>query len=482
MAFDPTTKHPLYEEFLPSWKLMRDAVEGEDKIKKEGERYLPMKSGTAQIEDPRIKTLSYEAYKLRAEFPELVAPTIRGSVGVIVDQQPAIALSPKLEGLMERATRDGLTLQSLFSRICIEVMTTGRFGLLPGLTQDSTPYIATYSAENVTNWDVNDEQINDFVMLDETRQKFDRLEGKWALDYQYRELRLNEAGVYEAVVWTSTDGKSWDAAAPEVAQRAPARGVREGVNELPFVFVNTNDLTPSPDDVPLYGLAKLSVRIYRLDADYTFALHMTSEPTPWVNGYETPGDAVKNGDAPNSIGAAKLWVLPPNATAGFLEFTGPGLAAQDTAIQNSLKRAVLFGANLLADGQKSAESGEALATRLGSQTATLRTIAETAASGLQKALRNLAVWLGDNPEAVTVKPNTDFFDQTLSAQDIMALVAGWQADAYSKKTLFNKLQKGGIISSDIDYETEESEIELTRYVPPTPPGGGNTNDDPTVTE
>src|SRR5690606_36416604 len=108
--FDPRTTHPKYDEFALSWKLMRDAVDGEDTIKKQGEVYLPIKSGTATISDPAIRKLAYEAYKLRAEFPELVSPTIRGSVGVILEQEPEIKLPAVLEPLVENATRDGQTL------------------------------------------------------------------------------------------------------------------------------------------------------------------------------------------------------------------------------------------------------------------------------------------------------------------------------------------------------------------------------------
>ena len=73
---------------------------------------------------------------------------------------------------------------------------------------------------------------------------------------------------------------------------------------------------------------------------------------------------------PTTLGSSKIWVLGEKGQAGFLEFTGAGIASQESAIENSLKRAVLFGANLLADGSKAAESGDALKLRMGSQTST----------------------------------------------------------------------------------------------------------------
>src|SRR5690606_34909797 len=103
-------------------------------------------------------------------------------------------------------------------------------------------------------------------------------------------------------------------------------------------------------------------------------------------------------------------------------------------------------------------SGEAIKLRLGNQTSTLKSIAMTAAAGLERALRNLAVWLGEDPAKVEVKPNLDFFEHLLSSNDITALVAGWQAGAYSKQTLFDRFKKGELIPAERTFEEEEERI------------------------
>lgn len=452
MSFDPTATHPAYDAFAPAWRLMRDCMAGEDEVKAKGEAYLPMKSGTRAIADPTLRQAAYDAYKLRAEFPELVAPTVRGAVGTMLDQPPAIELPAGMEALRERATRDDLSLEALHRRIATELMITGRYGVLPGLSANGEPYLAGYIAEAITNWDTDSEQRPDWLMLNESRLVLDRSTGKWEQRDQYRECSV-EGGSYGAREWVK-GGAGWTAT--EVVEAATRK--REPLTELPFVFIDTNDLTPDPDDVPLYGLGKLAVRIYRLDADYTFALHMTSEPTPWANGFADPAEAVKNGQAPTTLGSSKLWLLPEGATAGYLEFTGPGLAAQQQAIQDSLNRAVVFGAQLLTDTQRTAESGEAIKLRLGNQTSTLKTIAMNSAAGLERALRNLAKWMGEDPEQVRVRPNTDFFDHTLSAQEITAIVKGWLDGAYSWETTFDRLRKGGVINPEVTAEEELERI------------------------
>ena len=450
MPFDPTVTHPLYDEFAPSWQLMRDAVAGEDTIKAAGEKYLPLKSGIAAMADGALKRAAYEAYKLRAEFPELAAPTVRGAIGTMLAKPVVVELPKGMEPLRERATRDGLTLDALHRRIATEVLTVGRYGILPGLAADGTPYLAGYVAESIINWDASDGEP-DFVMLNEAGWERDRETGKWSQKEQYRECVV-EDGRYVSRVWVKTKDGWIVSDEVEAADRK-----RRPLDFLPFVFVGCNDLSADPDDVPLYGLAKLSVRIYRLDADYTFALHMTSEPTPVAIGFDDPRRAIENGEAPTTLGSSRLWLLPKGGDAKYLEFSGPGLDKQAAAIRDALERSSVFGAQLLAETGRTAESGEAKKVRLGNQTATLKTIAMSSAAALERALRHLAIWIGEDPEEVKVTPNTDFFDHTLSAQEIGAIVDGWTKGAYSWRTAFERLQKGGLIDGE---RTPEEELDL----------------------
>lgn len=453
--FDPTATHPVYDGFAPTWRLMRDATEGEDAVKQRGETYLPMKSGTRAIADETLKKAAYEAYKLRAEFPEIVAPTIRGAVGTMLDQAASIELPPQLEPMREKATRDGLTLNGLHRRIAIEVMDTGRYGLLPGISEQGAPYLAGYVAEAITNWDAPEGDL-DWLMLDESASVLDRDSGKWEAQSRFRECYL-ENGRYLSRLWVQS-GSGWSAEDPQEAKQAPRGGRSAGLNMIPFVFIDTNDLTPEPDDVPLYGLARLAVRCYRLDADYTFALHMTSEPTPVAIGFDDAKEAINQGQAPTTLGSSKLWLLPKGGDAKYLEFSGPGLEQQAKAIDAALQRAVVFGAQIFGDNRRMAESGEALRLRLGNQQSTLKTIAMTSAAGLEKALKNVAVWVGADPEKVKVEPNLDFVDHELSAQEIMAIVAGWQAGAYSKMTMFDRFKRGELIPAERAFEEEEELI------------------------
>ena len=111
--FDIAATNPAYDDYIHSWTVMRDTVDGEDCIKEKGETYLPMKSGIKYgISDLDRKNHAYETYKARAEFPEIVSPTVTGSQG-LVGKPTKVELPSALESLREQATKDGLTLENM---------------------------------------------------------------------------------------------------------------------------------------------------------------------------------------------------------------------------------------------------------------------------------------------------------------------------------------------------------------------------------
>ena len=449
MPFTISTHHPLYDEFIVAWQTMRDAIAGEDDVKQAGEVYLPMKSGIRAITDATKQLAAYNNYKMRAEFPELVSPTIRGSVGLAHDQPATITLPAGMEYLRERASKDGLTLDALHKRITTELLSIGRFGLLPSPTSSGQFRIATYSAESIINWDDIEDQLS-FLVLDESGIARNPETNQWSEQESYLELALEDGR------WVTRKWSGGTLSAEELEAATTKKG--KALDFIPFVFVDSQDLTPEPDDVPMYGLAKISVRIYRLDADYMQALHMTAEPTPYVTGFSDPAKAVSDGLVPTTIGASKIWILPEGATADFLEFSGPGLEAQSKAINAALERAVMFGAQVLSEQGQAAESGYSRSLRLQGQYATLKGIAINSAAGLERVLRNIAIWSGENPDEVKVEPWLDWTDHTLDAQQLTALVASWQSGAYSKSSLFYNLQRADLVPNSRTFEEEEDLI------------------------
>jgi len=118
----------------------------------------------------------------------------------------------------------------------------------------------------------------------------------------------------------------------------------------------------------------------------------------------------------------------------------------------------MFGAQVLSEQGQAAESGYSRSLRLQGQYATLKGIAINSAAGLERVLRHIAVWSGENPDEVTVQPWLDWTDHTLDAQQLTALVASWQSGAYSKSSLFYNLQRADLVPNSRTFEEEEDLI------------------------
>jgi hypothetical protein len=439
MAVDNKIKD--YNDRIDEWQMMRDCARGATAVAGRGKAYLPMPSGFGTQEDRGVAM--YGAYAMRAQFPDILAPTLRGMVGVIhrVEAQiEGLEEGKPLSYLWEAATLDGLPLEALHRRITGEVLQMGRYGLLTDVSAEGgQPYLAGYSAESLINWS----EQRDFFVLDESglkREKFD-----WRDFKRYRVLELIE-GKYTAEIY---DGQG--AEAPQGAFEPSIAGGKK-LEEIPFVVIGPRDLAVRPDEPPLIGVARASLALYRLDADYRHQLFSTGQET----------FVVINGDAPSAVGSGVIITLKGEQSvtpdAKYVSPTGKGIEAHRLAIQDERDNAVASGSSLFDNEQGQGESGEARKLRLGAQRATLTSVALASAAGLERALRYAAMFVGQNPDEIIVKPNLQFVEQVMNPLDAANLVKVWQAGAISKQTLYENLQRGEVASSERTFEEEEELI------------------------
>jgi hypothetical protein len=439
MSNSVDSHHPYYDLRIEEWQLMRDAARGETAIKCEETTYLPMPSGFTKRPDKGVAL--YGAYKMRAQFPEIVGPTVGGMIGVIHRTESQIEMPDAMQPLWEKATKDGLPLETLHARITAELLTTGRYALLAGAasTGSDLPYLATYCTEALINWS----ETSDFFVLDESglvRDGFD-----WVEEKQYRVLELVD-GKYQATVYGGDTLGAGDPVNPT------ARG-GQPLEEIPFVVMGARDLSLDPETPPLIGVARSAVSMYQLSADYRWQLFMTGQETLFII----------NGDEPETVGAGVIVSLKADGEqtpdAKYVGPAGTGIAAHRTAITDERNNAVAAGARLFDTDAPAQESGDARRLRFAAQTATLVTIAQASAKGLEKALRYIAVMMGLDPEKVIVKPNLSFIDSALTPDEVVNVIKGWQEGGYSYQTMYERLQKGEAVSAERTAEEEQALID-----------------------
>jgi hypothetical protein len=452
------SSHPNYDKFAKQWVLLRDFYEGEAYVKEQREKYLLPTAGM-NIDGMNVGESgrdAYDSYLARAVFPDYVADAIEISIGLLHQKEAVIELPPELELLRNKASIKGESLISLLRRIHIEQLIPGRLGLLVDLPEQPNssnpmPYIALYKAETILNWDESNDSINtdevNLVVLNESGYR--RVENgfNWEIRNQRRVLELRN-GIYRQGIFEN--GSDY----VDVDMRPPVLFGRP-LQKIPFVFVNSKDLLPEPDNAPLIGLANDVWAIYRGEADYRYNLFMQGQDTLVVIGgtraNKAPGD-----DDSLRVGAGSRIDVDLHGDAKYIGVSANGLKEQRICLENDRKRAATKSGRLI--GTKSnVESGEALRVRLAAQTATLTQIAITSAAALEESLKTIAIWKGADASKVKVIANLDFTELGEQGLELVNIMTARRNGApLSLESIHENLVDKGL--TVLTYEQEKEKI------------------------
>ena len=405
--------HPHYATFLDYFTEMRDTFAGEAVIKSKGETYLPMTSG--QMKDNQNGAAAYEAYKTRAVFYDYVSDTVTDMLGLLHKETTQFKLPTALEPLLLKSTPDGETISMLLRRIHEEQLIPGRIGLLLDVPSDAAgvhvvPQVVTYNAETIVNWDIGSSVPRWYVLDESGYQMKGNLD--WEMKVKYRLIALDGMGKYYTRTFDKWPGDIDIDNPDEEAVYPTVRGKMS--NEIPFQIINAASVLPGFEFPPLLSIANLSLATYRGESDYRQALFMQAQSTLFLKGF---GDDELNG---MRVGAgAAIKTTNTEATAEFIEVSGAGLFEMRLSQENLMKETANLGVEMV--DKNGVESGDAIITRLTVRTASMSSVAKSAAAGLTKILQIAARWVGANDSEVIIIPATDFSDSLATSKNVLEM-------------------------------------------------------------
>ncbi len=463
-----STTHPSYDDLKNRWIRCRDVIAGTDAVKGKGPEYLPL------LASHKEDSGGYEAYRMRALFYNAAGRTVAGLAGGIFQKAPATNDVPK--GAMEEHLKDvtltGEPLDMFALHVTEEYLTTGRFGILIDMSDEKAvtprPYWVGYSAEDIVNWKFEkmggDQELakvvlREYVESEEGDDEFDK-----DIVTQYRVLRLTD-GVYtqqiykeakkDTVIVKASEGLGIASVGKIEYTPGPILTPTRRGKSLDFIPFALPWKVATP---PLIDLVDVNLSHYRGYADLKHGLHFTALPTPWVSGLPNGGQVKVL-----SIGSGKAWQLDVNGSAGMLEFTGKGLGAIRTDLQEMQRMMATLGARLLEEAPHYAETALSVSLRHSSDYATLRTIAQIVEQQLSWAMKVHMWWLGTEALVADCKVNVElnkiFFDQQLTADELRALILALQSKAISYKTFYARLSSTGWTREGITDEEELVDID-----------------------
>ena len=442
-------RHKEYTEHEFEWARIRDAVGGEDAVKKAQTNHLPKPSGQDDHE--------YHQYLMRAMFYGASGRTVQGLLGAIFRKPPMIDIPRALEEAAENITLTGVDLETFAKRVCEEVISMGRYGILVDRSAEgefSQAYFRGYTAESIINWRTRN--VGGVVMLDQViLQEEDEVPAEDGFGSEerilYRVLLLDDDGFYKVCVYTETQTSAGERGYALIDEYEPKnRGER--MNYIPFQFVSHVGLTCDYQKSPILDLVNVNMSHYRTTADLEQANYLTSQPTPYITNMRA--DLMDD----YRIGSGSLWLLPEGSQVGMLEYQGAGLTSLETSLSRKESMMALLGARMLEDSRRVGETAETVRLRGSGESSILASISGTVSAALTQCLIWMAEWENITGEPM-VQLNRDFLDSRLSAQELTALVSAWQQGAMPLDDLLYNLQRGEMLRPD--YTIEEFSQLLT---------------------
>jgi hypothetical protein len=150
----------------------------------------------------------------------------------------------------------------------------------------------------------------------------------------------------------------------------------------------------------------------------------------------------------------------------------------ERAMDRDERLMAVLGSRLLEPQKRVGETAEAIELRQGGESSILGNIAVNVGASLSQVLRWAYWWNSteESPEHVTdeqalMELNTDFSTKGLSAPEIQAVVAAWQAGAISRDTMTELFRRGEVLPEGRTNEEEKQAIQSER-LPATSPVSG----------
>jgi len=440
--------HRTYQEHRTAYDKIRDVITGEDRLKKAGAIYLPKPEG--------MTVQQYDDYVKGGSFYAVTERSLRGMVGAITRNKPVIELPDRIETMRTAATFEGNSLDVLLEDALREVLSIGRYAMVldypsEGAAPGSAPFISTFEAEHILDWKeslVDGKQKLTMIRLHEDNEE------------------LVDTGVEQHLVLTLSPAYTvkrfhitHDRNTNSNVETQIGEDVVPTINgtpqfDIPCVVVSPYNLKADVEKPPFLDLANVNLGHWRNSADYERSLFLTAQPTPWVAGN------INEKNKPTQIGSGAFWVLPENAQAGMLEFTGAGISAIKTAMDDKVAQMATLGARMVYDGKGRNETTDTAKLRTRSELSLLASTVNMVEAALIKLLRLAAEWTQQGTaDQVVVKLHRDFVTAQMDPAVLTALIKAWQSGAISHDTLLMNLKKGELMDVNRALDDERDMID-----------------------
>lgn len=444
-----TRPHPEYLRHEARWRRTKAVLDGRDAVLELAEEVLP------KTEADRRNPDMYNNYCKRASWFGGTSKTLDAWVGTVFRKPVTVDVPSPYQWRLNNIDDQWSTIDSFARRAFREVAAYGRFGVLvdSGIdrgfpAEHGLPFLVGYSADQITSWTprvtskgVSLSQVILFEMVEEPH------ESGFGVKHvpTYRVLDLDSLGYYRCRRFSLLDGRI--AEHPTIY---PTKG-NERLDHIPFYIVGPNGMGHAVQKAPLLDVVEENIAHFQSSAELASSLYWSASPVALITGLP-PDDKDKY-----PVGRGVLWKLPAGATAGYLEFSGPGVAAILEDIREHQQRMMLLGSAVLSVPRRQVETAEALSIRASGESASLLTMVDSVSQVLTTAVTE-ACWWGSIVGTVKVSLNRDLVSTRLSDSDIKVLIYAYQAGIVTLEVVLYNLSQGEILIPGMSIEDLKAQL------------------------
>ena len=225
---------------------------------------------------------------------------------------------------------------------------------------------------------------------------------------------------------------------------------------VPLVWMGATGSRFGIGDVPLYGLADLSIQHFQLRSDLAELIHKLSMPVPVRKG--APTDQYGR-PAPLTIGPNTAVDLPTEGDFSFAEPSGSSLAQHQEeikhveALMDRSSLAFMYGSETTKTATEAVLQGAQIQAQV-------KTLIENKESLFDMVVKLWAIYTGETVDQESgIEISDNLIQRPLEAQEVQSYLNLFGENAISHQTLLEELQRGHALSHDIDIEEEIARID-----------------------
>lgn len=397
-------------------------------------------------------------------FLPIVARTVETFGGLVFMKPPQRTLPESLTAYLDDVTQTGQEIDRFAEQALDGVMLTGAVAVLVDYPMSEVsmtraeaekvgrrPVLKLYDAETILA--ARKTVVNGVLKLTHVRlleateveEAGDRFKTK--IMESVRCLDLID-GQYQVTVYTNGEG-GW---VPEPVVIPLLNG--SALDHIPCYFSNTRDGEARPAKPPLTDLADINIAHLNNSAQYEWALAWLGSPILFGAGITLPeGSTIQMG------ASAAIVTDNADATLSIVQADSSKFSGLKTAMDDKRRDAAAMGARMLLESSRAAVTAETSRIEKAGETSVVVSMANAVSQCLTNAIRMLALWAGvSGAEGGLYWLNDKLLPETMTAPELTALLAAWQAGAISEQELYAKLQAGEVIDGSKTFEEHQDEL------------------------